>query len=113
MPINYKDYPDNWKLLVHKAKEKYHNCCALCFLSNGSYVVRDEIGKPKMQTIYKSTAEDWAMAGAKVTKIVLTVHHKDGDIKNNKDTNLLPLCQRCHLILDIGKHIKNRSKKNG
>ena len=41
------------------------------------------------------------------------VHHKDGDIKNNKDTNLLPLCQRCHLILDRGKHIKTRSKKNG
>jgi len=28
---------------------------------------------------------------------VLTTHHKDGNPKNNNKTNLIALCQRCHL----------------
>lgn len=28
---------------------------------------------------------------------ILTVHHLDGDTKNNTDYNLVALCQGCHL----------------
>lgn len=30
-------------------------------------------------------------------KIILTVHHKDGDQTNNNDDNLICLCATCHL----------------
>ena len=34
--------------------------------------------------------------------VVLTVHHIDGNPKNNRRRNLVALCQRCHLRLDAG-----------
>ena len=33
--------------------------------------------------------------------IQLAVHHKDGDIKNNRDTNLKVLCRKCHLLEEL------------
>jgi 5-methylcytosine-specific restriction endonuclease McrA len=34
--------------------------------------------------------------GSRPVKIVLTVHHKDGDPRNNAMENLIALCQQCH-----------------
>ena len=40
--------------------------------------------------------------------VILTVHHIDHDKMNSAPTNLLALCQRCHLNEDRDHHIANR-----
>lgn len=87
MPINYKDYPENWKWLTKQLKLKHDNRCELCNAENG---------KPHWRTN---------------SKVVLTVHHIDSDKTNNNVMNLIVLCQRCHLRLDLYKHIKKRKSR--
>lgn len=41
--------------------------------------------------------------------VILTVaHYPDRDKENVADDNLKAMCQRCHLRLDLGQHIRNR-----
>lgn len=55
----------------------------------------------------------------KFTKIVLTIAHLDHDKENHEvsDDRLAALCQRCHLLYDMDKHVANRRlnqlKKSG
>lgn len=92
MPCDYKNYHPDWKGIVKLEKIRTHNRCEMCGVKNG-FIKDDGV------------------------KIVLTVHHIDGDKTNNKYPNLLVCCQRCHLRLDLGKHMKNaketRMKKAG
>lgn len=85
MPCNYKNYDFNWKnirkAILNRAKHK----CELCNTENY---------KPHWKT---------------GSRVVLTVHHIDFDKENNKPYNLLALCQRCHLKLDMPMKIKNRT----
>jgi 5-methylcytosine-specific restriction endonuclease McrA len=79
----------------------------LCYAPNGEFVCRN-----------KTDAYPWRLAenvgdGADypgLTKIVLTVHHIDSDKRNSKKQNLIALCQRCHLRLDLQKHMRNRAE---
>lgn len=89
MPIDYKKYPQNWKLLVARILDRAKNSCELCPAING-------------QRHWKTGSQ-----------VVLTIHHIDGNLKNNSDANLIALCQRCHLRLDRGRHIENRRRENG
>lgn len=86
MPINYKDYPDNWKQIVWLVKQRSKNKCELCPAENG---------KPHWKT---------------KSKVVLTVHHINFNKKDNNMMNLLHLCQRCHLRLDLWYKIQKRKK---
>jgi len=92
MPMNKKDYPVNWKELSAETRKKAGNKCELCGKPNGSLSDRG-------------------------TKVVLTVHHIDGNKLNNKPLNRIALCQKCHLRLDLAHHIeeaqKTRLKKSG
>jgi hypothetical protein len=103
MPCNYKDYPDNWKWLSKQIVKDAGNKCELCYAPNGVTVNRG-----------KTTQYPWQLAhqdGGKATKIILTVHHIDSNKMNSKKQNLISLCQRCHLRLDLQKHMKNRADK--
>jgi hypothetical protein len=120
MPCNYKDYPANWKQIIAEKKVRNYNKCELCFAPNGETVTRLPPHK---------WAHPWGSGyitfgychGEKghhdypKTKIILTVHHIDGDKNNNTDANLILLCQRCHLRLDLCKHMsktkETREKK--
>ncbi len=88
MPIKDKSkYPDNWKEISLKARERSDFKCELCGAENG---------------------KQHHMTGSKV---VLTVHHiewTDDQEYNNSYPNLIALCQKCHLRLDLGKHMRNR-----
>lgn len=55
-------------------------------------------------------ADAMAIDGFKFTKIVLTIAHLDHDKLNHevKDERLAALCQRCHLLYDLDRHISNR-----
>jgi len=41
--------------------------------------------------------------------VVLTVHHINGDLSDNRRVNLIALCQRCHLRLNLP--FKTRKRK--
>ena len=106
MPIDYKKYPDNWKLLRHKILERAGDRCELCFAPNLIEIYRHkDLGEWKYPYSI-SYIENY-----KPVKIVLTIHHIDGDIKNNHESNLIALCQRCHLRLD--RPLKRNKKFKG
>lgn len=85
MPIDYKQYPLDWKLISKGVIEKAKGHCELCDAENY---------KPHWKT---------------KSKVVLTVHHIDFDKNNNSRYNLIALCQRCHLRLDLERHHKRFS----
>jgi len=86
-PCDYKKYPSNWKWIRLEIMARSNNRCELC---------NSENYKPHWKT---------------KSKVVLTIHHIDYDIKNNKPYNLLALCQRCHNKLDMPLRIRNRKPK--
>ena len=86
MPCNYKDYPKGWRELSAKLRAHFGKC-ELCHAA--------------------SSRPHWLTG----SKVVLTVHHIDGDRGNSSPHNLIVLCQRCHLRLDREKHVKNRKAK--
>jgi len=86
MPMNKDDYPKDWKAMSLAVREKAGWCCELCPAENGKF--------------------HWKTG----SKVVLTVHHIDSNKSNNSKYNLIALCQRCHLRLDLEKHINNRKK---
>lgn len=110
MPIDYSKYPKNWKWLSKHIIADAGNRCELCYAPNGAVIYRD-----------KGDLHPWRMADVlfaddpdyKCTKVVLTVHHIDCDKQNNVKQNLICLCQRCHLRLDLLRHMQNRKRKAG
>lgn len=89
VPCNYKDYPNDWKEIRKEILKRANNRCELCNAENY---------KPHWKT---------------GSKVVLTIAHIDQDRENNKRYNLLALCQRCHLRIDLPYKIKKRGiKKN-
>jgi 5-methylcytosine-specific restriction endonuclease McrA len=84
MPCDYKLYPKDWKAIVSQRKTEVGNRCELCEADNG---------QPHWKT---------------GSRVVLTMHHIDRDKRNNSRQNLVLLCQRCHLRLDLEHHMINR-----
>lgn len=89
MPIDYKKYPKNWEQLRSKILKRAENACELCGAMN--------------------YAPHWRTR----KKVILTVHHINFDISDNRSCNLLALCQRCHLKLDAGEKARRRDIKAG
>lgn len=111
MPIDYKEYDENWKIISKGIIDDANGKCELCGAPNGETVARPtnlgwNISYPWVSLVNKLLKYE----DHRKVKIVLTVHHIDGNKKNNSRHNLLALCQRCHLKLDMGKHINNRRK---
>jgi 5-methylcytosine-specific restriction endonuclease McrA len=105
MPCDYKKYPENWKWLSKQVIADAGDKCELCYAPNGVTIVRWT-----KQYVYPWTERQGVLNEGKETKIVLTVHHIDGDKANNSKQNLIALCQKCHLRLDLGRHMANRKR---
>ena len=104
MPINYSEYPKNWKWLSRQIVKDAGNRCELCYAPNGVLVVRDNNDDHPWIAWYPWFPQ-------KGIKIVLTVHHIDGNKQNSAKQNLISLCQKCHLRLDLHKHMINRTRE--
>lgn len=112
MPIDYKEYPANWKTKIRPAViARANNCCEECGVKNHSLIWRSGKGINDWQYWPEGMeSEVWTLDGRKSTMIVLTVAHLDHDKLNHdvKLERLKALCQRCHLRLDIKHHSSNR-----
>lgn len=127
MPIDYKNYPENWKTEIRPAiLERANNCCEFCGVKNYSVGYRqgskfistvgneyhDKAGNGELS--YKK-AKDLVkhcnkFADDNLIVIVLTVAHLDHDVTNPDYENLKALCQKCHLNYDKEHHLKNSRK---
>jgi hypothetical protein len=115
MPIDYKEYPKEWKWLTAQPRKAAGDKCELCFAPNRELIIRDKeykypwIGGDDIDVLELDDGE--GNGGKKLKKIILTVHHIDNNKKNNSIHNLIVLCQRCHLRLDRGIHLRNRKAR--
>lgn len=109
MPINYKNYPDNWKTEIRPAiLTRAFNHCEFCNIKNNRIVIRGFYGETEVYqddngSIYDANTSEWiggdylGTVGANpFIKIVLTIAHLDHETTNNDYANLKALCQRCH-----------------
>ena len=117
--MNLKDYPKNWKEISKATIERAYNKCELCFAKNYSLIHRGKIDfitwkYPYLVCPYTEgdKYKDCLICSQdeknKPTKIILTVHHINHNKQDNSKHNLISLCQRCHLRLDMAHHVKNR-----
>lgn len=107
MPIRYSDYHPDWKEISKRIRERDGQKCKQCGVSNGAIGCRDQDGNFYTE---EDIDQDGVIPGAvlgKAIKIVLTVAHIDHCTANNADSNLISLCQRCHLLLDVDQHKTN------
>jgi hypothetical protein len=112
MPCNYKEYPENWKWLSTQIIKDAGNRCELCYAPNAETVARYKDHKHPWEKISDIKFKDDLIDKFRPVKIVLTVHHIDSNKMNSKKQNIIALCQRCHLRLDLQKHMANRKAKN-
>jgi hypothetical protein len=132
MPIDYKNYPANWKTEIRPAVlERAANCCEICKVPNYQWIIRGKVKGvgDKYYEIYQLVdgsifdAENSELLGYDYLgeysgnnnpiKVVLTIAHMDHDISNNDMENLKALCQRCHNRHDMPFRIANRKAKKG
>ena len=107
MPIDYTQYPPNWKSEIRpRILERDGNCCKFCGVENHAFGIRLESGKFLPLEGMELEAAD--ADGLKVIQIVLTVAHlQNPDPMDCRDENLAALCQKCHIAYDTKTHAKN------
>lgn len=107
MPIDYSEYPKNWLTEIRPAVlARAKNCCEFCGAPNHTMIVRPHKGKSDW-VLYDSFYD---FTSVKATTIVLTIAHLDHDKHNHEISleRLKALCQRCHLLYDMHRHVANR-----
>lgn len=88
MPVNWKDYPPNWKQIAFAKKGSVGWKCEKC-------------GKQ-----CRKPGEPFD-----THKRTLTVSHKDHNPMNIAEENLQAYCAPCHLRYDAKHHAETRKKK--
>lgn len=120
MPIDYRDYPSNWKTEIRPAiLERAGHKCEQCQVPNHAIITRaygewiDDMGvrhNERGEVVGMIRGSDmWSEDEKqyKPVRIVLTISHTDHDITNNDPSNLLALCQKCHNAHDGKYRAKN------
>lgn len=113
MPINYAEYPKDWKIIRARILERAKDKCEFCDVPN--YALIHRTGKGINDWLFWTEgieSEAWIADGLKPTRIILTIAHLDHDKTNHQvtDDRLKALCQKCHLKLDMPRHIANRKR---
>lgn len=117
MPINYAEYPPDWKERRARILERAGHRCEDCKLVNHSIITKADRRNPSPAEwdmyngmLRNDYSKAQAMRRMRFTQIILTIAHLDHD-KDNwdvPDDRLRALCQRCHLKYDLPRHIENR-----
>ena len=102
MPCDYSKYPKNWKWLSRQIVQRGGDKCELCFVPNRMLIWRNPLEGNRW---YEYDGEK------KSVRVCLTVHHINYDVTDNREQNLISLCQRCHLRLDLPFKMAKRKKK--
>lgn len=101
MPINRDDYPLDWESISHRIRfERAGGVCECdgrcghhdCLASGGCHAVH---GQPHPDT---------------GSMVWLTTAHLNHDTTDNRDKNLMAMCQRCHLNYDRKHHAINAAR---
>ena len=116
MPIDYSKYADNWHEISMDIREnRAHDKCE-CRGECGHDHNKEWLDALKLTELFNEPDRCMASNGNKhwVTgsTTVLTVAHLDHDIKNNDYSNLMAMCQRCHLAYDRNARKKCIFKEN-
>ena len=122
MPIDYKNYPSNWKTEIRpRILARANNCCETCAVKNQEWVwYHPSSDLPEMMDVKtqdKFDAAHWYGNSERTIGktprhgylVCLTIAHiHDSDPYNCDDDNLKALCQTCHLRLDARHHVNNK-----
>lgn len=100
-------YHPMWKEISEIVRFQADDRCEECRIPNGTVGYRWPTRGGEFRAVAMvdrpavlRTLRDLRGPAARLTRIVLTVHHRDGDPENNGRENLAALCQRCHLRAD-------------
>ncbi len=91
MPIDYKNYPKNWKEIKESILKRSKGRCE---------------GSPRYPDCRAENHKPHPMTKSIV---ILTVGHLDHNPTHNELSNLRHWCQRCHLTYDAQHHATNAS----
>jgi hypothetical protein len=101
MPCDYSKYPPNWPAIRERILLRAGYRCEWpgCGARNGWWA----IWVSAENRLFRRPT--WKPApGLRVTRIVLTIAHKDYNPTNNADDNLAAWCQYHHLLWDRDLH---------
>lgn len=123
MPVDYSEYHPKWTLIVRLIRKRAGNRCEGCEkfpdcrAENGSFYpdtgefVQKKFSRTLQLQIFPNepiafTGDDYEVYPGSVVQ--LGCAHVDGDIENNRFSNLKYWCRRCHLSHDRGDNIMRR-----
>lgn len=119
MPIDYKDYPENWKTEIRPdILKRASDCCENCGAKNHKWVwyhpslnyifSQDVADAMRWYGVHEGNEHEQPSEGYMVC---LTISHTNHDITDNSYENLMALCQTCHLRHDASYHAMNRVRE--
>jgi hypothetical protein len=133
-PMDRSLYPDEWAEIANEIKfDRAGGKCEQCGVAHGALIVRSDVDAARYLVVDEETMIHFTPDGQavrlseipdeylseKYVRVWLNVHHvgidkPDGspgsphDKMDNRPENLLCLCQRCHLLADMGTHVPKR-----
>lgn len=127
MPINPKDYADNWNDIALQVKTAANWTCQNCdrpcrrpgelptdFQDRLTELAQDLVGAPCwVDELFETIADDelGLIEKPKYARFILTVAHLDQNLQNNAPENLKALCSVCHLHHDRPHRMGNTYRK--
>lgn len=115
MPMNYADYPPNWRELSRYVRfVRAGGRCEQCGVAHGAVGARDTYGvwhdEDSIHNMNAGAGDALFGEFPRMVKIVLTTAHLNHDTGDNRLSNLKALCQKCHLTYDAPHHAVNAAK---
>lgn len=108
--MKVSEYSKNWADTVRPSILKRDNYrCKRCNVGHRKIGYYNNV---KLFVECDSFMVDWCKRNnIKVIRIILQVHHKNGNKKDDADSNLVSLCPRCHLKEEADLNIIKRKVK--